>query len=77
MLNPDIEEGGVTVKLPHPGVTVGAGGAGGNTTAFIVASWHAAFPLVLPLGVEPHADEREYLALIVQQPGVLENKLLT
>jgi hypothetical protein len=49
-------------------------GAGGNTTAFIVLSWQAIVPLVASAAVLPHTAVNLYRALIVQQPGVFDNK---
>jgi hypothetical protein len=75
-VNPEIELGGVTVKAPQPGLTVGGGGADGKTTALIVASRQETFELTEPAGVEPHAEVSLYLAFIVQHPGVFDSKLL-
>ena len=68
-----MEGGGVTVNAPQPGVTVGAGGAGGKTTALMVTSWHETSVLTELAGVEPHADVNLYLAFTVQHPGVFES----
>ena len=77
MIKPVIEGGAVTVNGPHPGLTTGAGGASGNTTAFIVVSWHTGSVLTVPAVVVPQSEERRYLTFIVQQPGVFISKLFT
>ena len=77
ILNPALDAGGVTVNNPQPGLTTGAGGADGNTTALIVVSWQAATVLTASAGVVPHAELSLYLTFIVQHPGVFENKLFT
>ena len=62
ILNPDIDAGGVTVKSPHPGLTVGAGGAGGKmTTLSILLGPHAPEP-VAPADVVPQFEVRTYCA---------------
>jgi len=43
----------------------------------MVASWQEALALVEPEEVDPQFDDSEYLAFIVQQPGVFDNKLFT
>jgi hypothetical protein len=72
MVKPAIDGGAVTVNAPHPGVTVGAGGAAGKTTAFMVASIQAGSVLI----EDPQLLDL-YLAFIVQHPGVLVNWLFT
>jgi hypothetical protein len=76
-LKPVTAEGGVTIKGPQPEFTTGAGGAGGNTTAFIVVSWHNGSGLVEPAGMVPQFALNRYLALMVQHPGVFDNRLFT
>ena len=66
-----------TIIAPQPALITGADGAVGNTTAFIVVSWHKGSELIAFAGIVPHADVNLYLALIVQQPAVLTNKLFT
>lgn len=48
-------------------------GAGGNTMAVVVLSWQAVMELMVPAGLVPQRIADLYLALIVQQPGVLAN----
>jgi len=50
-------------------------GAKGNTTAYMVPSWHAAKELVELAGVNPHTDVSLYLALMVQHPAVFVSRL--
>ena len=51
-------------------------GAAGNTTAFVVPSWHPTIGLTALAGVEPQLAVSLYLAFIVQHPFMFVSNAL-
>lgn len=64
MVKPATVGGGVTVNNPHPGLTTGADGAVGKITTLAVLLSQL-LPPDVPEAIEPQAEVKVYLALIV------------